>query len=304
MAGATLEPDVVLRSRWKVKKKLAEGGFGAVYKAWDTKDERQVAIKIETCQQANPVLKMDTAVMLKLRGKSQHVCGILGAGTEDGRFNFVVMSLVGASLDELQKSTEDRRFKETTTFRLARQCLKAIENVHSVGFIHRDVKPGNFAIGRRPSDRRIVYMLDFGLARYFRGAKAAIRNKRASCGFRGTVRYASTNAHNGGELARHDDIYSLLYMIIEFHRGRLPWQDVDSDEAVGNMKQKTSMADLIGDMGDEMMMMFKRLNEMKYKDKPDYKFFQDQFAAIQKRKKLSIKGPFEWEDESKKKNDE
>lgn len=293
----------MLRDRWKVQKKLAEGGFGAVYTAWDSKEKGRVAIKVETSAQANPVMKMDAAVMLKLRGRSNHVCGILGTGREEVGFDFVVMTLVGSSLDDLRKWRAEGRFKETTTIRLASQCLDAIEDLHSIGFIHRDVKPGNFAIGQRPSERRTVYMLDFGLARYFRDTNGQIREKRESCAFRGTVRYASPNVHDGKETARHDDICSLLYMTVEFHRGKLPWHDVDSDEGVCRMKKETSIADLIQDMGNEMMEMFRRLIQMKYEDKPNYQFFRANFAAIQNRKNLPNTGPFEWEDESKPEND-
>lgn len=47
------------------------------------------------------------------------------------------------------------------------ECLEGIEDLHNVGFIHRDVKPSNFAMGRKPSVAHTVFMLDFGLARQY-----------------------------------------------------------------------------------------------------------------------------------------
>lgn len=47
------------------------------------------------------------------------------------------------------------------------QCLEGIEDLHNVGFIHRDVKPSNFAMGRKLAVMRTVFMLDFGLARQY-----------------------------------------------------------------------------------------------------------------------------------------
>lgn len=206
MSQVKLDRDTVLQNRWRVLKKLAEGGFGAVYEAMDEKEKTKVALKLETADlaNANPVLKVEVAVLLRLRGKSKHVCGIVGAGTEIGKYNFIAMQLVGPSLDSLHKSRPGRKFTESTTIRLARQCLRSIEDLHSIGFIHRDIKPGNFAIGKQKSNRRIVYLLDFGLARWIRNndRQGEIENRRPRdvCGFRGTVRYASSAAHDGIEV--------------------------------------------------------------------------------------------------------
>lgn len=53
----------------------------------------------------------------------------------------------------------------------------------------------NFSVGRLPHNARKVYMLDFGLARQYTTATGEVRAPRAAAGFRGTVRYASINAH-------------------------------------------------------------------------------------------------------------
>jgi len=58
----------------------------------------------------------------------------------------------------------------STTLRLGFQILKGIESIHEVGFLHRDVKPSNFAVGRTPQTMRRIYMLDFGLARQYTNA--------------------------------------------------------------------------------------------------------------------------------------
>lgn len=70
-------------------------------------------------------------------------------------------------------------------------------------------------------------MLDFGLARqYLVSGTKEIRAPRAAAGFRGTVRYASLNAHKNREMGRHDDLWSLFYMICEFINGSLPWRKI------------------------------------------------------------------------------
>ena len=99
------------------------------------------------------------------------------------------------------------------------QILKAIESIHEVGFLHRDIKPSNFAIGKTIPQMKKVYMLDFGLARQYTNAAGEVRPPRAAAGFRGTVRYASVNAHKNKEMGRHDDLWSLFYMLVEFITG-------------------------------------------------------------------------------------
>uniref|UniRef100_A0A183DL10 Protein kinase domain-containing protein n=1 Tax=Gongylonema pulchrum TaxID=637853 RepID=A0A183DL10_9BILA len=75
--------------------------------------------------------------------------------------------------------------------------------------LHRDIKPGNFAIGRR--DLRHIYLLDFGMCRKYLNKRASIRNPRRAAGFRGTIRYASISSHISREQCRKDDLESWMY---------------------------------------------------------------------------------------------
>ena len=73
-----------------------------------------------------------------------------------------------------------------------------------MGFLHRDVKPSNFAVGRTPQTMRHIFMLDFGLARQYTNAAGEVRPPRGAAGFRGTVRYASINAHKNKEMGKEE----------------------------------------------------------------------------------------------------
>lgn len=90
----------------------------------------------------------------------------------------------------------------------------------------------NFSMGRLPNNCRKVYMLDFGLARQYTTGTGEVRAPRAAAGFRGTVRYASINAHRNREMGRHDDLWSLFYMLVEFVNGQLPWRKIKDKEQV------------------------------------------------------------------------
>ncbi|VDK67945.1 unnamed protein product, partial [Cylicostephanus goldi] len=105
-------------------------------------------------------------------------------------------------------------------------ALKQIHDVSIIGFIHRDVKPANLALGRRGTrEHKFIHLLDFGLAREFivnSEGKIKMRRPRQRALFRGTTRYCSINTHEKCEQGRVDDLWCLLYMLAEL-RGPLPW---------------------------------------------------------------------------------
>ncbi|UYV70533.1 TTBK2 [Cordylochernes scorpioides] len=227
-----LQPGHVVKERWKVVRKIGGGGFGEIYEGLDTVTKELVALKLESAKQPKQVLKMEVAVLKKLQGRD-HVCRFIGCGRND-RFNYVVMALQGRNLAELRRAQPRGAFSLSTSLRLGLQILRAIESIHDVGFLHRDIKPSNFAMGRLPAAGRKVFMLDFGLARQYVTATGEVRPPRAAAGFRGTVRYASVNAHKNKEMGRHDDLWSLFYMLVEFVNGQLPWRKIKDKEQVGS----------------------------------------------------------------------
>lgn len=85
-------------------------------------------------------------------------------------------------------------------------------------------------------------MLDFGLARQFTTGTGEVRPPRSAAGFRGTVRYASVNAHKNKEMGRHDDLWSLFYMLVEFVNGQLPWRKIKDKEQVYNIIRDTFLS--------------------------------------------------------------
>lgn len=288
-----LQPGHVVKERWKVVKKIGGGGFGEIYEGLDLITREQVALKVESARQPKQVLKMEVAVLKKLQGK-EHICRFIGCGRND-RFNYVVMQLQGRNLAELRRAQPRAAFSLSTSMRLALQILRSIESIHSVGFLHRDIKPSNFSMGRLPYNCRKVYMLDFGLARQYTTATGEVRAPRAAAGFRGTVRYASINAHKNREMGRHDDLWSLFYMLVEFVNGQLPWRKVKDKEQVGLMKEKYDHRLFLKHLPSDLKQFLDHIQSLEYADKPDYQMLISLFERSMKRRGVKESDPYDWE---------
>ncbi|XP_069370817.1 tau-tubulin kinase 2b isoform X2 [Paralichthys olivaceus] len=298
MSGAAEHTDIlsvadVVRDRWKVARKIGGGGFGEIYEVVDQLSQATVALKVESAQQPKQVLKMEVAVLKKLQGKD-HVCRFVGCGRND-RFNYVVMELQGRNLADLRRTMSRGTFSSSTTLRLGKQILEAIESIHSVGFLHRDIKPSNFAMGRLATTCRCCYMLDFGLARQFTNSSQEVRPPRPVAGFRGTVRYASINAHKNKEMGRHDDLWSLFYMLVEFMVGQLPWRKIKDKEQVGNLKETYDHQLMLKHLPSEFSAFLEHILTLDYFTKPDYQLLTSIFDNAMKSHNVLENDPYDWE---------
>ncbi|KAG9481382.1 hypothetical protein GDO78_010560 [Eleutherodactylus coqui] len=263
-------------------RKIGGGGFGEIYDALDLLTRENVALKVESAQQPKQVLKMEVAVLKKLQGNIT-VVSICQVGFE------------GRNLADLRRSQSRGTFSVSTMLRLGRQILEAIESIHSVGFLHRDIKPSNFAMGRFPSTCRKCYMLDFGLARQFTNSCGDVRPPRAVAGFRGTVRYASVNAHRNREMGRHDDLWSLFYMLVEFVVGQLPWRKIKDKEQVGSIKERYEHRLMLKHLPPEFHVFLEHISGLDYFTKPDYPLLISVFDNSMKSYGVVESDPFDWE---------
>ena len=182
------------------------------------------------------------------------------------------------------ENQEERRFTVAAlTFTqvafLGRQMIRAIQCLHEHGYLHRDVKPSNFALGFQPGKISTCYTIDFGLARRYVDEKGVHREPRLNPGFRGTARYASLNAHRNLELSRRDDLWSVFFILFEFLVGVLPWAALSGRDEIGVAKEQwlVDSADAgpspICTLPHPLPLMFRALQKLDYGDKPDYDAF-------------------------------
>lgn len=277
-------------------KKIGSGSFGEVFLA-EYKNGGYVAAKIEDRHKSPRVIN-EYKIYNYLHKKSFTV-GLpkIYDFIQTPDYNMMFMQLLGLSLEDLF-SQYKRKFKLETIFQLAIQLVELMEQLHRANFIHRDIKPNNFLIGR-DKHKNQIYMMDFGLSKKYivNGRHIEFRDNRSLIG---TARYASRNMHMGFEPSRRDDLESVGYMLIYFLKGSLPWQglkkkkDENHLELIGNTKMCTSIESLCEGVPDCFMEYIKYCRALKFEEAPNYvylkKLFTDECV------KLSITPKFEWED--------
>lgn len=139
----------------------------------------------------------------------------------------MVMDLLGPSLEDLFQKC-GRKFDLKTTIRIGIQIITRLEFIHSKKFIHRDIKPENFLIGTHQNCDK-VFVIDFGLSKKYIQKNGEHIPYKDNKSLTGTPRYASINSHLGIEQSRRDDLESVVYMLIYFLKGSLPWQNLKND---------------------------------------------------------------------------
>ncbi|KAH7726613.1 Protein kinase domain containing protein [Aphelenchoides avenae] len=290
------------RHKYEVQQLIGKGGFGAVYevKCLDTNDA--YAMKCERDDVRKQVLKMDLKVLRGAQSiQSPHFCRIVDRGQLRGRFRFVMMTLaslprVGRNLWDLRVHSDTMKFSLATSLRLAEQCLTSIEDLHRLGYLHRDIKPGNFAIGRPNTIHyHTVFMLDFGLCRKYVGITKDddLRLPRETAPFRGTTRYASIAALREQEQSRKDDIEAWLYMVVEWTSGNLPWKKLGGKDKKEVLEWKVKcrephdMEKLFQDCPKAYFeKIMDHVDRLDYTKVPDYGFVYDALYAAAKKSRV------------------
>jgi len=212
----------------------------------------------------------------------------------------MVIELLGANLETVFRQSKDR-FQAAKVALIGIQMLKLIRHLHSKSFVHRDIKPENFTIGLEELKNNI-YMIDFGLAKYYRDPKIKLhmpyRNNKSLVG---TARYASINTHLGIDQTRRDDIEAMLYVLIYFLRGSLPWQGfkeaVKRKKYIKIMEAKLEIPIelLCKDLPREISNLLNYARFLKYDEKPDYEYMHSLLLKLLPPKSLQNELLFERE---------
>ena len=195
---------------------IGQGGMGEVYRAYDTKTDRIVAVKV-----LPPNMASDETFKARFRRESQaaaglndpHVVPIHRFGEIDGRLYLDMRLIEGRNLGTVLNETAQPLDPELCV-KVAEQVGTALDAAHAAGLIHRDVKPSNILI----TDRDFVYLIDFGLART--AGEAGLTTAGSTLG---TMAYMAPERFEGKPVDPTSDIYALTCVLYECLTGARPY---------------------------------------------------------------------------------
>lgn len=212
-----LSPDTVLQSRYRIIRKLGEGGMGSVYLAVDGRFDSEVAIKEThfTDETLRKQFEREARLLNKLRHPA--VTRVIDHFTE-GAGQFLVMDYVeGHDLaDMLEK--RGGAFAVSEVLPWADQLLDALSYLHRQNppIIHRDIKQQNLKLS--PSGQ--IILLDFGLAKGFAGQLSRVTTSGSIFGY--TPNYAPLEQVQGTGTDPRSDLYSLAATLYRLLTGVIP----------------------------------------------------------------------------------
>lgn len=265
---------------------IGSGSFGKVLYGIHVDRQSEYAIKFEKSTVKNSVLAEELRIYTSLKG-GDGIPQIYYYGKYK-EYKVMVMDLLGPSLDKFFKICNKRLSLETTV-NFGEQMISRVEFVHSKSYLHRDIKPNNFNLGSfsRNFNDSTIFIVDFGLSKEYVEPDTGLHyDYKDGRSFVGTPRYASVNTHLGIRQSRRDDLESIIYVLIYFLKGELPWQGIraktksEKKEKI-KMKKKTMLSEeLCSGLPPEMAFILNYTKNLKFDQTPDYEYMRNLLNKI------------------------
>jgi len=202
--------------RYQIIEELGKGGMGKVYKVYDTKIKEKVALKLikpEIASDKETIERFSNELRLARKIAQRNVCKMFDLGETEGA-HFITMEYVhGEDLKSMIQMTGSLNVGAVLS--IGKQVCDGLAEAHSLGVVHRDLKPQNIMIDKGGNAK----IMDFGIARSLRekgitGASIMI----------GTPEYMSPEQAEAKEVDQRSDIYSLGIILYEMATGRVPFE--------------------------------------------------------------------------------
>ncbi|KAI6206124.1 Protein kinase domain-containing protein [Aphelenchoides besseyi] len=276
---------------------LGDGGYGTVFEATD--GVRKVAVKTEKFSRS--MLHVEAHVLrTATRTRCNRIAELIDYGDVPNNYCFLVMPLLGKDLHQLRNEQRERRFSHPTSLRIGIMSLQAIQELHEkCGFLSRDIKSGNFAVGLAARERDI-FLIDFGLARKYLDRNRNVLPSRGEIGWRGTTRYGSLNAHLKLDLGRKDDVESWFYMMVELTKGAVPWRQMTDRSQVHAAKlsaRTNTRVQFLSECPVEFDVILTHIDSLAFVDAPNYKMIISLLEESMRNSGATWQQLYDWEDE-------
>ncbi|MGH2508266.1 MAG: protein kinase domain-containing protein [Ktedonobacteraceae bacterium] len=217
----------LIGGRYEIREHIATGGMASVFKTWDHRVERFVAIKI-----LRSLDKNDLKVVERFRREARAAASLIHSNAvtifdffeESSQYYLVMEYIHGPTLKQLVG--QRRHLQPHETLEIASQVCAVLQVAHNRGFIHRDIKPQNIMLASSGASinnsagagNLLVKLTDFGIVRV--AEEAGLTNSGIVLG---TADYLSPEQARGERLTASSDLYSLGVVMFEMLTGRPPF---------------------------------------------------------------------------------
>jgi len=209
----------VISGRYVVQAIVGTGGMAVVYRAFDKKKNRIVAIKVlrpEYETDVEFVRRFSREAEAASKVSHENIVNMLDVGI-DGDMRYIVMEFVdGITLKEMIRQRE--QIHPDTVIRMAIRILAAVDHAHRNGIVHRDIKPQNILVDAQGR----IKVADFGIARLKAAQTTRIDGEDGPSAM-GSVHYFSPEQAKGEVADEKSDLYSVGVVMYEMLTGRVPF---------------------------------------------------------------------------------
>jgi serine/threonine-protein kinase len=212
----------ILAGKYRVDRVLGQGGMGVVVQAMHLQLRQPVAVKLllpDAPRQSELVQRFMREAQAQARLRSEHVARVLDVGAlDDGTPYMVLEYLDGTELGD--ESHQQLTVGEIVD--LMRQACEALAEAHSLGIVHRDIKPDNLFVTRRADGSRFLKVLDFGISKI---QQPTLEDRlTTTSAVMGTPAYMSPEHMKSARLVDHrSDIWALGAVLYELLDGAPPF---------------------------------------------------------------------------------
>ncbi|OMJ67715.1 hypothetical protein SteCoe_35051 [Stentor coeruleus] len=275
---------------YTLTEKIDSGGYGKVYRGYETSTLKPVAIKIST--KCGHKVAKEAKILKSLKGGK----GIPEVFTH-GKWNhvhYMALELLGHNLYK-EMLQNKQGFSLSCIIKIAKQSIETLKFIHSKGILHRDIKPEQILLSLSGES---IFLVDYGLSSKYLNGKVhkSFKNQVSTIG---SVYFASIHSHLGYKQSRRDDLESLFYTLFFLKKAHIPWEKSVLGLEGANKWQAcfssklSHQQELFADWPIQFSNMFSYIRKLMYEENPNYEFLIKNLEEV--KAKMALINEFDWE---------
>jgi tRNA A-37 threonylcarbamoyl transferase component Bud32/tetratricopeptide (TPR) repeat protein len=216
---------------YEILGKLGGGGMGVLFRAWDERLHREVAVKLLHDDYKMPQMRERFLQEARAASRLNHpnICTVFDIGEQEGSLYLVMELLEGETLkDRIARGA----IPVEEIVRYGKEIATALAVAHAKGIVHRDVKPANIFLVKMPNGGSQAKVLDFGLAQIGLEVRGGWESRTLDLTLEGatvgTVAYMSPEQARGESLDARSDLFSLGIVMYEMATRQVPFKGATS----------------------------------------------------------------------------